>query len=138
MNTDGGLIANGEPIGASGLRQVHEIVLQLRGLLGEEGAKTVEELLKSASRPSSGLLASIIGLATLLVGATSVFAELQSALDRIWRAPALQHTSTALALLRSRLLSFGMVIAMGFLLLVSLVLGAALSALSRFTRSACS
>jgi membrane protein len=109
-----------------------EIVFQLHGLVGEEGAKTVEELLTSASRPTSGLLASIIGLATLLVGATSVFAELQSALDRIWRAPAVQHTSTALALLRARVLSFGMVIAMGFLLLVSLVIGAALSALSKW------
>ncbi len=68
----------------------------------------------------------------LLIGATSVFAELQSDLDRIWRAPALPHISGVISLLRSRMLSFGMVVAMGFLLLVSLVIGAALSALGQW------
>jgi len=109
-----------------------EIVLQLRGLVGEQGAKTVEELLASTSEPRSSLLASAIGFVTLLLGATSVFAELQSALDRIWRAPAVQHTSGLVALIRARVLSFGMVIAVGFLLLVSLVIGAALSALGKW------
>jgi membrane protein len=110
-----------------------EIVFQLGGLVGEEGAKAVEELLKSASRPGSSLLASIVGFATLLIGATSVFAELQSSLDRIWRVPAPQQSFGVLALLRARLLSFGMVVAMGFLLLVSLVIGAALSALDKWS-----
>lgn len=112
-----------------------EIVSQLGGLVGAEGAKAVEELLKSASRPTSSVLASIVGLAALLLGATSVFAELQSSLDRIWRAPALQQASGVLALLRARLLSFGMVIAMGFLLLVSLVIGAALAALHKWSET---
>jgi membrane protein len=112
-----------------------EIVSQLGGLVGTEGAKAVEELLKSASRPTSSVLASIIGLAALLLGATSVFAELQSSLDRIWRAPALQQPSGVLALLRARLLSFGMVLAMGFLLLVSLVIGAALAALHKWSET---
>ena len=110
-----------------------EIVFQLGGLVGEEGARAVEELLKSASRPGSSLLAAIVGFATLLIGATSVFAELQSSLDRIWRVPAPQQSFGVLALLRARLLSFGMVIAMGFLLLVSLVIGAALSALDKWS-----
>jgi membrane protein len=109
-----------------------QIVFQLSGLVGEQGAKAVEGLLKSASHPTSSVLASILGLATLFVGATSVFAELQSALDRIWRAPALQQSSGVWALLRSRVLSFGMVVAMGFLLLVSLAVGAALSALGKW------
>jgi membrane protein len=109
-----------------------EIVSQLGGLVGTDGAKAVEDLLQSASRPSSGVIASAIGFATLLVGATSVFAELQSALDRIWHAPAIQPSSGFVALIRERLLSFGMVIAMGFLLLVSLVFGAALSALGKW------
>jgi membrane protein len=109
-----------------------EIVAQIGGLVGEQGAQVIEDLLSSASRPSSSLLASTVGLLTLLLGATSVFAELQSALDRIWRAPALQRPAGVLGLLRSRLLSFGMVIAMGFLLLVSLVIGAGLSALSKW------
>ena len=78
------------------------------------------------------MLAAIIGLVTLILGATSVFAELQSALDRIWRAPAIQRPSGMVALLRSRLLSFGMVVALGFLLLVSLVIDATLTALSKW------
>ena len=70
-----------------------EIAAQLSGLVGMEGAKTVEELLKSASRPGDSLLASVVGLITLLLGATSVFVELQNDLDRIWRAPALPQSS---------------------------------------------
>ena len=109
-----------------------EIVAQLRGLLGEQGAKAIEELLASASKPGSGAVASAIGFVTLLLGATSVFAELQSDLDRVWRAPAIKQASGFIALLRARVLSFGMVIAMGFLLLVSLVFGAAISAAGKW------
>lgn len=109
-----------------------EIVAQLRDLLGDQGAKATEQLLASASKPGSGAVASALSLVTLLLGATSVFAELQSDLDRIWRAPLIQHTSGFVALLRARVLSFGMVIAMGFLLLVSLVFGAALSAAGKW------
>ena len=109
-----------------------EVVSQLGGFIGTEGAKAVQDLLASASRPSSGITAAIIGVVTLMLGATSVFAELQGALDRIWRAPAIQQASGVISLLRSRLLSFGMVIAMGFLLLVSLIIGAALSAVGRW------
>jgi membrane protein len=115
-----------------------EIAAQLSGLVGVDGARTVQELLKSASRPSHSLLASLIGLITLLLGATSVFVELQSDLDRIWRAPVLPQSSGfsgVVSLLRSRLLSFGMVVTMGFLLLVSLVVSAALSALNRWGES---
>jgi membrane protein len=65
-----------------------EIVAQLRGLMGEQGAVAVEELLKSASDPGKGIIATIIGFITLLVGDTAEYAELQSALDRIRRTPA--------------------------------------------------
>src|SRR5262245_13049344 len=65
------------------------IVDQLGGLIGSDGARTIQDLLEGASRPASSVLASIAGTLTLLLGATSVLAELQSALDRIWRAPAL-------------------------------------------------
>jgi membrane protein len=109
-----------------------EIVYQLRGLIGDESAKAVQELLKSASQPGKSVLASVIGIVTLLVGATSVFAELQSALDRIWRAPALKKQTGIWSLLRTRLLTFGMVVAIGFLLLVSLALSAAVSAVDRW------
>ena len=108
-----------------------EITGQLRGLLGDEGAKAVEELLKSASQPSRGVTASIIGGLTLFVGATSVFSELQSALDRIWRAPVTPSLGLW-GLVRSRLLSFGMILAIGFLLIVSLVVSAALAAFGKW------
>src|SRR5215207_2680036 len=65
-----------------------EIVTQLRGLLGDDGAAAVQGLIESASKPEEGLFATISSLLLLLVGATTVFAELQSDLDRIWRAAA--------------------------------------------------
>jgi membrane protein len=110
-----------------------EIVLQLRGLIGEEGAAAVQGLLTGASHPAKSIVASAIAVMTLLLGATSVFAELQSSLDRIWRAPALQQTTGPWALLRQRFLSFGMIVSIGFLLLVSLVVSAALAALGRWS-----
>ena len=105
-----------------------EIVMQLRGLLGDDGAAAVQGLLESASKPEEGLFATVVSVVLLIVGATSTFAELQSDLDRIWRAES-KPTSGLWSLLRSRLLSFGMVLALAFLLLVSLVISAALSAL---------
>ena len=81
-----------------------EIFTQLQGLLGDDGAAAVQGLLESASEPEEGLLATISGVALLLLGATTVFAELQSDLDRIWRAEAAKPTSGIWALLRARLL----------------------------------
>jgi membrane protein len=112
-----------------------EIVYQLRGLVGEGGAKAVEDLLASASQPDTSVFASALGLLTLFIGATSVFAELQSALDRIWRAPAIKQPSGVLLILRARVMSFGIIGAIGFLLLVSLVFGAALSAVGKWGES---
>jgi membrane protein len=109
-----------------------EIVTQLRGLLGEDGATAVQGLLESASEPEEGLFATISSIALLLLGATTVFAELQSDLDRIWRAEAAKSISGLWSFLRARLLSFGMVLALAFLLLVSLVLSAALAALGNW------
>lgn len=110
-----------------------EIVSQLRGLIGEQGAVGVQELLVNASHPAKSLVASFIGVLTLLLGATSVFAELQSALDRIWRVPSLPLSSGLRSLFRGRLLSFGMIVSIGFLLLVSLALSAALAAFGRWS-----
>jgi len=106
-----------------------EIVAQLQGLLGEEGAVAVQGLLESASEPAQGILATIGSVVILIIGATTVFAELQSDLDRIWKAPAAEQQSGIWTLIRTRLLSLGMVLAIGFLLLTSLVLSAALAAL---------
>jgi membrane protein len=107
-----------------------EIVDQLRGLMGEQGAQAVEALVRSAARPQEGITATAIAVIVLMVGATSVFVELQSALDRIWRAPE-KTREGLLAMLRSRLLSFGMILGLGFLLTVSLVMSAVVSALGK-------
>jgi membrane protein len=109
-----------------------EIIGQLSGLLGPESARTLESLLDSVNKPGAGVLATVVGVVVLLVGATTVFAELQSALDRIWRAPARPAGLGLWALLRTRLLSLGMVMGLGFLLMVSLVVSAALSALGKW------
>ena len=105
-----------------------QVVAQLGGLIGKEGSVAVEGLLKSASHPGQSLVASAISIATLIVGATSIFAELQSDLDRIWRAPAAARPSGIWGLLRTRVLSFGLIVSIGFLLLVSLIVSAGLSA----------
>ena len=78
------------------------------------------------------MVATLIGIAMLLIGATAIFAELQSALDRIWRVPAPKAESGIWYLLRTRLLSFGLVLGLGFLLVVSLVVSAALAALGKW------
>ncbi len=109
-----------------------EIFGQLRGLLGDEGAKAIEGLLQAADRPGAGIVSTITGIAILLLGATTVFNELQNALDRIWRAPARVRSSGIWNLLRTRLLSFGMVLGIAFLLMVSLVVSAALAALGKW------
>jgi len=107
------------------------VVEELRALMGPEGAQATEALLQGFSRPAEGIAGTLIGVAVLLIGATTVFAELQSALDRIWRAPARKKTSGLWALLRARLLSFGLILALGFLIIVSLLLNAALAALGQ-------
>jgi membrane protein len=109
-----------------------EIEVQLRALMGESGAGAVQELLKSVRKPAQGVAATVMGIALLLVGATSVFGELQDALDRIWKVPARATYGGWISLVRARLLSFGMVLALGFLLLVSLVVSAALAAAGKW------
>ena len=112
-----------------------EIVGQLVGMMGRPGALAIEGLLQSVSKPADSLLATALGIVLLLIGATTVFGELQDALDRIWRAPVIAGAprgSGLWYLLRTRLLSFGMIFGIGFLLMISLVFSAALSALGRW------
>ena len=110
-----------------------EIAGQLQNLMGEQSALTVQALLQNVNRPTDGMVATIIGVMLLLIGATSVFGELQSALDRIWRAPERPPTSGIIAFLRSRLLSFGIIFGIGFILMVSLIFNAALAALTKWS-----
>ena len=108
-----------------------EVFGQLEHLMGAQGAAAVQSLLQSANKPAESTLATVIGVVVLLIGATTVFAELQTSLDRIWRAPARGATGL-FALLRVRLLSFGMILGLGFLLMVSLVVSAGLAAFERW------
>jgi membrane protein len=107
-----------------------EIVAQVSGLIGQEGARAVQTLIEHAARPEAGLRATVVGLVTLLLGATTALAELKADLDETWQVPP-QHRSGLWYLIRTRLLSFGLILALGFLLLVSLVLSAVLAALAK-------
>lgn len=105
------------------------IVEQLSGLIGRESAGLVQNLVRATSDSEKGRIAGIISLVVLLVGATTVFAELQSALDRIWHVPAARKPSGVMAVLRARLLSFGLILGLAFLLMISLVVSAGVAAL---------
>jgi membrane protein len=107
-----------------------EIAVQLQGLMGREGAEAVQKLLESASKPAESVASAVAGLLLLLIGATSVFAELQDSLDRIWRAPKRSRMGLW-SLLRTRLLSFGTIAGISFLMMVSLVVSAGMAALGR-------
>lgn len=109
-----------------------EVFAQLQGLLGDDGASAVENLLAGVQVSGKGPLGSVLGIVLLAVGATTVFGELQSALDRIWRTPRRQQPSGLWGLLRTRLLSFGLILSLGFLLIVSLLASAAISALGKW------
>jgi membrane protein len=104
-----------------------KIVSQLADLIGAESAATMQAAIVKSSEHNAGIIASVIGLVTLLVGASGVMIELQGALNTVWKVmpkPGLgiKH------FLRSRLLSLGLVVTLGFLLLVSLVMSTALEA----------
>ena len=109
-----------------------EIQAELSALMGSNSAGAVQDLLTSVQKPAEGAAAALLGLVLLLVGATTVFAELQASLDRIWHVPTPAPSGGWLGLVRSRLLSFGMILAIGFLLMVSLVVSAGLAAMGRW------
>jgi membrane protein len=107
----------------------HDILAQLRLLLGDAGAEAVRDLLGSTKYSGRSAFSTAVGIVAVFVGATSVFAELQSALHRIWRTPPRSVVEGLWRALRARLLSFGLVLGIGFLLLVSLIASAALEGL---------
>ena len=108
-----------------------EIFHQMQTLMGPSGADYLKTLLDKSWDPSSGLIATVIGFIMLLVGATGAFAQLQDALNLIWDAEP-RKGNTIWLILRQRLLSFSLVLTIGFLMMVSLVLSAALSAASKY------
>jgi membrane protein len=108
-----------------------ELLDQLRDLVGDQGAQAIQLVLAGARDHESGRLATLLATGLLLFGATSVFAELKASLDDIWQAPPLPHAGWW-DLVRTRLLSFGLVLVLAFLLLVSLVVSAMLAVLEHY------
>lgn len=108
-----------------------EIFAQLNGLVGEQGAAAIQGILAATHRAGGSGVAAAIAFGILIVGATSAFAELKSSLDDIWHAPPPAGAGWK-TLLRARVLSFSIVLALAFMLLVSLVVNAALAVVDRF------
>jgi len=108
-----------------------EIIAQVETLVGPNGARAIQALLAGARDPGSGLAATVVAAVLLLVGAASVFVELKASLDEIWGIEPPKGRAV-IAFLRARLHSFGMVLVLAFLLLVSLVVSAAFAVLERY------
>ena len=117
-------LAFGQQAAQSGVLQ------ELSGLMGQETAAVLQAALASASAKSSGILAGIVGLVTLVVTASGVFGEMQTALNRIWKAQ--PSGATLSRLIRARAASLGLVAALGFLLAASLAVSAGLQALGHY------
>lgn len=109
-----------------------QIVNEVRGFIGEESAKTLQTVIESARQPESGIIATIVGLITLLIGATGVFGELEDALNIVWNVKK-KEGFNLLGLVKSRFLSFSLILGTGFLLLVSLVVSAGIAALGKYS-----
>jgi membrane protein len=107
------------------------IMQQARLLIGPTGADALEVMMKSARKPSTSVIAAAIGVITLLLGATGVVGQLQDALNTIWRVKPKPGRGIK-GIIRARVMNFGMVLGIGFLLLVSLVISAAIEALSGY------
>jgi membrane protein len=108
-----------------------QLLDELRSLVGKQGAETIQAILAGARNRESGKLATIIATALLLVGATSAFAELKDSLDEIWNVPP-PKDATWWDTIRTRLLSFGLILTLGLLLMFTLVVSAALSVLEKY------
>lgn len=108
-----------------------QIISQIQNLVGKNGAEAIQALLASARDPKAGLFATLVASGLLIVGATTVFVELKSTLDDIWGVQ--NHTASGInLLLKTRLLSLGLVLVLAFLLLISLVVSAALAMLQQY------
>lgn len=108
-----------------------QLINELRGLVGKQGAETIQAILAGARNKEDGMFATIVAGVLLLVGATSVFSELKDSLDEIWDVPQPKNAGFW-DVVRTRLLSFGLILVLGFLLMVSLVVSAALAVVENF------
>jgi membrane protein len=114
-----------------------DIVERVKELVGAQGAEAIQGLLRASQNTAHGVIAAILGVLTLLFGATSVLIELRDALDTIWEVPTpeLSALRTLISLMKERLFSFALVLAIGFLLVVSLVVSAWIAALGALSAS---
>ncbi len=110
---------------------------QVQRIAGSEGREAVQSILVSSQKEFSGIIATLVGLITLLFGASAVFGELRSALNTIWEVKP-EKTLGMWNMIKGRIFSFGVVLSVGFLLLVSLVVSAGLEAAANFSSSALS
>jgi membrane protein len=105
---------------------------EIQNMAGPEVARTIQDFIQGAYQPRTGVLATVLGLTTLIFGASSIFVELHEAMDTIWHVsppPGRAHAATVMHLIRDRFYSFVTVLGIGFLLLVSLVLNAWMAAM---------
>ncbi len=116
-------------LGARTMRS--EVDSILAGVVGDGGAHTIERLARGANEASKRTTAAWIGVTVFLVGATSVFNELQDILNRIWKAPGRRHPSGVVSLVRNRLLSIAMIFGISLLLMLALALSTTLAVLAR-------
>lgn len=109
-----------------------EVVGQIKGLVGEPGAEAIQAMLQNTQKPGSGgVVATVVGIGALLLGASGVFGQLQEALNAIWGVQPKPGRGMRF-FIQNRFVSFAMVLVIGFLLLVSLLLSAGLAAFSAF------
>jgi membrane protein len=104
-----------------------KLVTEMNLLVGPEGSEVVKTVLRHARDREKGALSVMVGIAVLVLGATTVFVQLQNSLNRIWKVES-PHASVLWVFVKERLLSLAMVLAVGFLLLVSLIVSAAIAA----------
>lgn len=109
-----------------------QVLAQFQHMIGHENTQVLETVLKRAEHPSAGIVANAIGLITLLIGASGVLIELRTALNQLWGVTTPESSGGLKGLIRDRILSFGMVLGIGFLLLVSLLVSAALAVIGKF------
>lgn len=110
-----------------------EIIGQIQGLVGKDGAEVIQTAIENAGQQEKqGTVASLISIGVLLFGASGVFAELQDALNTVWEVEPKPELGIG-GFIRKRFLSFAMILGIGFLLLVSLVISAALSGINHYT-----
>ncbi len=111
-----------------------QLIWQIQDLVGYQGAVAIQGLLTSAHQPTHGWLPTLVGFSALFFGATAVVNELRDALNTIWHVPNRETTywMSVVEIIKSRVLSFAMVAGVGFVLLVSLLLSASLSAMGTY------